>query len=178
MDTAGYDIREHTHRFAIWAAGRAASVYNQRFSVEDAKNWIEGLKSLTTLACRPARLRDIGNFDCAHKHWREKICVAAISAGKPGLSHGQAAKLINVYLKVCLVQAGHADHPEVEKVHPPIDRLLLQNLPNAPVDWKKRKKSWSTFSCTEYQSTIDEIRKMLQPGEALWRIERYWPIHS
>lgn len=36
--TEEFDIKNHKHKFAVWAAGRAASVKDQRFSVESAKN--------------------------------------------------------------------------------------------------------------------------------------------
>jgi hypothetical protein len=36
-----YSIEEHRHRFAVWAAGRAATVNGCRFKVEQGKEIIE-----------------------------------------------------------------------------------------------------------------------------------------
>lgn len=38
-----YSIEEHKHRFAAWAAGRAATVNGCRFKVEDGKKILERL---------------------------------------------------------------------------------------------------------------------------------------
>ena len=39
-----YSIIEHKHRFASWAAGRAANVKGCRFTVEQGKKIIEDAK--------------------------------------------------------------------------------------------------------------------------------------
>ena len=48
-----YDIKEHTHRFAAWAASRAASVKDFRFSVAKGKSWIEAVDGLRDCVCDP-----------------------------------------------------------------------------------------------------------------------------
>lgn len=41
VEQVEYTIDEHRHRFAAWAASRAASVINCRFSVEQGKKILE-----------------------------------------------------------------------------------------------------------------------------------------
>ena len=48
------------------------------------------------------------------------------------LTHGVAAKLINIYLKATFVSADHQDSPRVRAIHPPIDSILLDSLYEQP----------------------------------------------
>ncbi len=85
------------------------------------------------------------------------------------MTHGVAAKLINVYLKAIFVCGGHHDHQRVRVLHPPIDRLLLRNL-----GWNNIGP-WSHFESNTYEEVIDCIRKKIGTGQPVWKIEEYWP---
>jgi len=50
-----YSIDEHKHRFAAWAAGRAASVIGCRFPVEEGKAILEKAE-MNRLICSPDNL--------------------------------------------------------------------------------------------------------------------------
>ena len=64
-------------------------------------------------------------------------------------------------------------------IHPPIDRLLLQQLVNKNVNKKKKVwrssmgRGWSNFTYDEYMTVIAEIREAIVQ-EPIWKIEYYW----
>jgi hypothetical protein len=175
MSSSDYSIGEHVHRFSIWAAARASSTVTRRFSVAEAKTWIESVPEIRTCADNQGSLPEPSQFDSAHKNWREQIRVAS---GTKEVSHGIAAKLINVYLKSTLVRTEFVFSPNVMAIHPPIDRLLLKELvKKCPKIWSGQKLSWSTFTSEEYQDVIDKIRKMVG-DKGMWTVEQYWPGHQ
>lgn len=170
-----YSIEQHRHRFAAWAAGRAASVIGCRFSVETAKSIIEsiGLDALRG----PESLPDCNAFDGVPAGWRA-AAIAHASESRVPFTHGVAAKLINVYLKAVFVCGGHHDHGRVAALHPPIDSLLLVALGRAKIGdrsaWRKaRQIRWSNMDSTEYQNVIEAIRAAF-PGRPLWHVEEHW----
>ena len=105
-----YTIEEHKHRFAAWAAGRAASVNGCRFSVEQAKTILE-TAGMNQLLANPSNLPLPQDTDKSHREWRKEVTVAADKYGL-NFTHGVAAKLINIYLKsgfVCCCDAKKSD---------------------------------------------------------------------
>jgi len=176
--TTTYAIHEHRHRYAAWAASRAASTKTCRFTVLQGKNIIEAV-GLHGLLSDPARLPEPAGMDSAHQRWRESAIKAAQGLDLRGFGHGTAAKLINVYFKGAFVCAGCEMHPKVGALHPPIDSLLLNELHTNNAGgqkevWAKaRSRRWSKFSSDDYQSVIDAIRSTI-PGQPLWQIEVYW----
>ena len=166
-----YDINEHTHRFATWAASRTASVKNYRFTVANGRDWIESVADLTSCICAPENLPEPGAFDEAHRRWR----AAIICASGNQITHSVAAKLINVYLKAAVVQCAFADLPKVKAVHPPIDRLFSENLRRKRNGiWRDQNLSWSQFNSEAYEEVMQKVRETVGQGEALWKIEAYW----
>jgi len=176
MSIDEYSIEEHQHRYSAWAASRAASVKNCRFSVAQGKQIIEasGLSSLQS----PNDLPTVGSIDLEHREWRNLMISAAAERGFI-FTHGIAAKLINVYLKTRFVCGGHHENPRVTQLHPPIDALLLRELAAGDAGgfksgWNKAiSVRWSKFNASEYEEVIDLIRRTLA-GRPLWLIESYW----
>ena len=72
-----YEIEEHKHRFAAWAASRAASVNGCRFSVEKGKAILEGI-GLDPKLSDPKDLPAPDELDAVHRAWRQR----AINVGK------------------------------------------------------------------------------------------------
>lgn len=70
-----YGIAAHRHRFAAWAAGRAASVKGCRFSVEQAKVILEAVR-LDALLVGPEAL-PATDIDAAHAKWRGEVIAEA-----------------------------------------------------------------------------------------------------
>jgi hypothetical protein len=175
-----YGIEVHQHRFAAWAACRAASVVNCRFGVEQGRPILETC-GFTASFSRPDQLPESEPhaIDAAHRQWRADIIRAAATPGGLIFTHGVAAKLVNIYLKSRFVCAGHHAHARVQCLHPPIDSVLLRELAEANVgghrkEWKLAAKTrWSKFESDDYEQVIALIRQSLE-GAPLWRIEEYW----
>lgn len=173
-----YGIALHQHRFAAWAASRAASVRNQRFTVEQGRELLERSGFDQSLRS-PAQLPAPRLFDRSHEKWRRAIVDAASRQGLGNWTDGVAAKLINVYLKSRFVCGGCHDHERVRGLHPPIDSVLLTTLSEENVGglravWMRAAKArWSKLDSAHYQEVIDAIRAAVG-GKPLWRIEEFW----
>ncbi len=181
-----YSIEEHKHRFASWAASRAASTSSIcRFRVED------GIKILERCGFKPDTLENADKlpehekFDSWHEEHCEKAIILSKSEGSDPVSvagnftYGIAAKLINCYLKSKFVCGGDHEDRKVEVIHPPIDSLLLKALKNKYPDFKEfhekelGKKPWSKFDKEDYKKVIEGIKK-ISNGNPLWKIEYHW----
>lgn len=179
-DEAGarpYTIEEHRHRFAAWAAGTAASVKGCRFSVEQGKAILEDA-DLHLLLHDPANLPNPVDVDITHRAWRNKVIATAQRHGL-NLTHGVAAKLINIYFKAGFVCAGHHNDARVQALHPPIDSVLLRELSEQDLGdrrhvWNEaRRIRWSRFNSGQYEKVIKSIRA-LQNNAPMWTVEQYW----
>jgi len=176
-----YTINQHNHRLAAWAASRAASVKGCRFRVNTGVKILEECGFDSSLV-RPNQLPAPSKIDGKHREWRDAIVNEALVHGV-SFTHGVAAKLINCYLKVRFVCAGHHGHDRVDCLHPPIDELLLIALAENDIggfsrDWRRlRKQRWSKFTSDEYDEVIRLIRASI-PAQPLWQIEEHWKGHQ
>ena len=183
----GYDIYEHVHRFAAWAAARAASQKGHRFSVSIGKKIIDNVELRDKIGPITHIASNAENMDIWHKGMCERIREEAkkyiTKKGKKiEISHGVAAKLINVYLKVALVTVSSTDK-NIGLLHPPIDSQVLKGLKKDEKGknqklyefWKiKCKRGWSKFTCEEYQAVIKKIRQNPDFEKQLWMVEKYF----
>ncbi|MFO1017620.1 MAG: hypothetical protein U1E03_08495 [Hyphomonadaceae bacterium] len=177
-----YDINQHNHRFAAWSAARAASVKEARFDVKTGRRALEDV-GLEVALCAPQQLPHHTAVDEWHREKRGAVITAFARVGI-GCTHGVAAKLINVYLKARFVCGGHAAHPSVDALHPPIDELLLNTMFDLDVGglrettWKAaRKTRWSKLNSDDYEQVVQGIRASLQ-GRPMWMIEEHWRGHQ
>ena len=174
----GYTIDDHKHRFAAWAASRAASVNGCRFKVEQGKTILETV-GIQNLIPNPDNLPLPQDFDDTHRKWRENVILAAKDENL-NFTHGVAAKLINIYLKSIFVCAGKHAHVRVKAIHPPIDSLLLDRLSEENVGgfkkfWNEsRHIRWSKFNSEQYETVIRNIKASVGDEASLWEIEKYW----
>lgn len=184
-----YNIEEHRHRFAAWAAGRAAHIRPRKrsatvgsitsFTVKTAKELLEAAlceSGLVSLADLPLAAKEM---DGAHRAWRTKM-VHEAKGNSISMSHGVAAKLINVYMKARFVSSSPEEEKRVAILHPPIDSLLLKNLGadnfgGEGAFWKKQV--WSKLDSDAYEAIIEKIRNNLGQ-QPMWTIERYWVGHQ
>jgi len=172
-----YSIEEHRHRFSAWAASRAASVINCRFTVRQGKELLEKAGFNAHF-----QLPHSSDFDSMHESWRKRL-ISKAKKLELAFSHGIAAKLINVYLKSAYVCARNFDDVRVKAIHPPIDSVLLdalyqQNVGDRRKDWQAaRRVRWSNLSSHQYQSLINAIKNVME-DRGLWEIEEYWPGHQ
>lgn len=173
-----YEIGQHSHRLAAWAASRAASVNGCRFSVQQGRAILEHCGFHADFAS-PDLLPPPTEIDGWHSEKRLAAIETARVMGLP-FTHGVAAKLINCYLKVRFICGGHHEHQSATALHPPIDKLLLEGLAAADFGgerqtWRRAsKRGWSKLDATGYQNIIDRIRHHLH-GQPLWLIEEHWP---
>ena len=183
-----FDIKNHKHKFAVWAAGRAASVKDQRFSVESAKKLIDHI-NLQEYIDKPDSLTD--NFDTIHDTWCKSLIEKSVEifdkkVQLKKIKYGVAAKLINVYLKTILVCGRYHEHEKVKMIHPPIDRLLFKGLAKCNVGglkgfWKehlKKGKGWSQFDEKAYKEVIEKIKECTASDSGLYTIEHFWVGHQ
>jgi hypothetical protein len=172
---ASYNIHEHTHRFAAWAAATGASASPRcRFTIEAGKAILERAGFDAKLR-HPKQLPSPARMDEVHLAWRKAVIREARKVGLE-FTHGIAAKLINLYLKAKFTCGGYADHPHVAALHPPIDSLLLKafNRTKPPTD--RLPVHWSTFDSLTYQEAIEALREA-QKGVPLWAAESLWQGH-
>lgn len=174
-----YDIHEHVHRFASWAASRAASTKGARFPVEEGQYILRQAGLLAILEQGIDGLPNPEQMDAMHRQWRSLIISLAAKRGH-AWTHGIAAKLINVYLKAAYVGLATRIHPKVAALHPPLDRELLTGLVRANRGDAKRWRSWrdigwSKFTSTQYELVISDVRAWVGIGQPLWKIESEWP---
>ena len=194
-----YDIHEHRHRVAVWAAGRAYSRQGPGHTIAVAKHLIEksGLGVINTADQLPPP-DEMNEFI----HQRIQAVIDASiglyytkrAKGEPDVrkalvcTYGRAQKLVNMYLKLKIICAGYHDHPHVKAMHPPLDAVLLQALDSSnAIDQesdllifreklqaaKDMSKTWTTFDRTTYEAYISAIRTF-QGDQPLWAIERLW----
>ena len=177
-----YSINHHTHVFAAWSAATAARAGTCKFKVKTGRKILEEIGFNETFI-NPNKLPTQEKFDVVHKKWCDNAIKSAKRYKIKNFKHGVAAKLINCYLKVKFVCGGHANHPKVKYIHPPIDRLLLQELKEKNIgdfgeEWSSGGKlSWSHYDYISYNEIIKMIQKTM-PNQPLWKIEQYWPGHQ
>ena len=184
MTFANYSLHEHKHRFSAWAASTAARASRKKchFSVEEGKKILESADIENSILSIPKMINQ-DNFD----EWHKDICNLLISGAKKhliqGFTFGVAAKLLNCYLKSYFID--YLD--ELKFIHPPIDRLLLDELADKNIGdkegfWKRKSKiGWSNFTEQDYSEVIKSIKDTLYKIETdcgLWKIEFYWAGHQ
>jgi hypothetical protein len=176
-----YDLSEHRHRFAVWAAARAVQ---------------RGFKDATTdkLLCAVEK-SDIRNevlrpefsdlsppeFDVRHRRWCRSIISALNELEVRNSTYGRAAKLVAIYLKVTVILNGVANSPVSRVVHPPIDNILLKNLAACSDVCSPNKGKWSGTKWTQlnepkYYELVEQIREAVPPDLPFWMIEKYWNL--
>ena len=178
ITTMTYTIKNHKHRFSAWAASRAASVKGCRFNVETGKEIIEACH-LHKFVDNPSSLPEPQKLDTQHREWRKSVINAGEKLGLK-ISHGVAAKLINMYFKSVLVCGGYHADIRVKALHPPIDSLILDSLIRDNVggykkEWRKFAKiRWSKLNSQEYEELILKLRSCFGINNGFWQVESHW----
>jgi hypothetical protein len=149
-----YSINEHRHRFAAWAAARAANRGVRGLTTKLAREWLEQI-GFTDLISDPNKLPSQSAFDEQHATWRAKLA--------------DLAQPSNIRLR------GFHQHPRVKSLHPPVDSILLRGMVangfgNAD-DFEGIH--WTKLNSSGYQKVIDAIRSATKTGP-LWEVEKFW----
>jgi hypothetical protein len=172
-----YELPEHRHRFAVWAAAQAAqrgftSVRNLRDALQ-ATDIRDVLSAPTTFQLSPAQ------FDTLHRRWCSSICSNLIDRQISKATYGRAAKLVAVYLKAIVIMGDGCNSSLGRNMHPPIDRILLQSLAASDKITSPCKEAWRSVSWTQldqpaYERLIGQLRGAIPAGAPFWTIEEYW----
>jgi hypothetical protein len=174
-----YGIDEHRHRFAVWAAARAAQ---RGFTkVDSLRKALESCGVREFLASRDVESIDEHGFNDLHGSWCSKIMEYLIHQGISNVTFGRAAKLLAIYLKSVVV-LGPAHGSRLSNIaHPPIDGILLSNLSRSKDLVSPHKVDWATIRWTklgkeDYYKLIAELRAVLPGQLPFWRLEEYWTV--
>jgi hypothetical protein len=174
-----YDISEHRHRFAVWAAARAT----QRgfTTVGNLREAIEATSLRAELSNAQFFQTRTTEFEHLHRKWCLIICSFLDERQIAKATYGRAAKLIAVYLKATVILGNGADTPLGQCIHPPIDRILLRNLAANPrikspdkVNW--RKTNWTDLNQVSYFDLVAQLRKEIPDEAPFWMLEEYWNV--
>jgi len=184
MDTTTdeYSIDEHLHRFAVWAAARAAS--KCRLSNLEVSNLIEFI----SLRNEIEKLRNTDPLtESVYRNWIrvtgnnmvEKVKNIEYPPTKKenfkvnSFTFGIAAKIISIYIKTVEVIPSKGESQLSTIAYPPIDSILLKaiNL-NQGLDLTPQ---WSTLNWEGYEKNID-ILLGHYGNIPMWTIEKDWKI--
>ena len=170
-----YNIQEHLHRYAIWAAGRAIHRGLKNFQVEILKEILNNIE--VRQAIDEFLKNEVNNdsFENFHRNFANCI-ITKFNNKKITITYGRAAKIIAIYFKTTIIITEKGEGKFSNYIHPPIDKYLLRNLSkhfNMP-RWKYLK--WTKLNEQEYWQLIREIKQMdLQVN---WKLEEFWNITS
>jgi hypothetical protein len=174
-----YNHFEHRHRFAVWAGARAA----QRgfATVEYLRDALESTDIRQFVADNQAIDISAADFEVRHRNWCNSIAEHLSERGVANATFGRAAKLVAVYLKSMIVVGPHTTSALAEIVHPPIDRILLQNLGTSAEIQSVHKKGWLLVNWTmldepAYYTLLSQLRTVLAPSDPWWLLERHWTV--
>lgn len=173
MTSTSYGACQHRHNFAIWVAARGT----QR-GFTDTDNLKDALESssIRGFVEAPCGRRA---FDDHHRRWCNSICDHLTEEEGEEATYGRAAKLVAVYLK-SMVVLPNLDSEEAAYIHPPIDRILLQNIAKDPaVDAEHaqilRNTSWTKLDEQAYFNVLSILQEV-NGDRPFWKLEEYWDV--
>lgn len=178
MIPVGYEINEHRHRFAVWAAARAA----QR-GFADVNTLRKALERCGVVEfVETANFDDVDDkrFDTLHRQWCSAIVDSLVKAGVAHVTYGRATKLIGMYLKSMVVLGPGSGTALARTVHPPVDGILLRKLAaslmNSEYSREWARVRWTKLTHKQYYELIGQLREALGPDEPFWKLERFWTV--
>lgn len=176
MNIQDHTIDEHTHRFGLWTAARAAST--SRFSNSEVAKFIESCNLKEAVE----QLRRLTHMD--HETYKEwfirtanfiKKCMSEHKSVKQKkVTFGIAAKMLSIYIKTVEVLPTKGSSLISNVAFPPIDRFLLSNL---KMKQDLKNISWSKMENDEFIQLIEQL-KQLTKEEPFWKLEYYWDLNK
>ena len=174
-----YNFFKHRHNFAVWAAARAT----QRgfTTVGVLRKAIERSGLPKFVQDHADSVIDAATFAARHSEICNSIMESLTNsvAQKEKVTYGRAAKLVAIYVKSMVVVGPYSQSALARVAHPPIDRIILQNLsqeeslPN-DVRMEFRRTNWTTLNQIKYVELIDLIKEHVPDLDPFWRLERHW----
>jgi hypothetical protein len=170
-----YDIYQHRHNFAVWAAARASQ--RRLTTVDTLRKALESSEVVAFVRDQVSEEIDSEVFAAKHRSWCEEIVRFLLDAGVMNATFGRAAKLVAVYLKSMVVIGPFADSDLARVAHPPIDRILLRNLARAEglevgLRTMLRTTNWTDLDRVAYYALIEALPKLVP----FWKLEEYWTV--
>ena len=176
-----YDLFQHRHNFAVWAAACAAQRGFQGATVGRLRDALEASDVIPYVRDHIHLVIDDESYSERHRHWCKDIVRHLKRAGVPNPTFGRAAKLVAVYLKSMVIIGPAGDSPLACIAHPPIDRLLLQRVANIPDISRQarelfRTTNWTDLGVDEYYHLIQTIKDEVPDTDPFWRLEQHWNV--
>ena len=181
-----FTIEKNRHILSCWAASRAAGVSPLcRFEVKKGKSILEKCFGYSGPNEKDVFKLKQEDFDSYHleiiqkiiKYFKNHNIKTKIDGEiELGMTHGVAAKLLNVYFKIMFICGNYKNEKGIGYIHPPIDSLLLNSLDKVQKQ-KFWKYKWSKINFDQYQEIINGIKAMTE-SRGLWSIEEYWIGHQ
>lgn len=173
-----YTIQTHRHRFAVWTSARA--VARNFTSTTQIKKAIE-FAGLRTFVESGNGFSSQDSFDVWHSQTCSDILQywinEPVDAKIKNPSFGRAAKVVAIYLKT-MIGLGEVDaHPMQKWMHPPIDRILLDNM-RTELGYKVIDlPNWTQLDSDDYADVLSKISTWMKdnrPKKHLWEAEEFW----
>jgi hypothetical protein len=167
-----YHFNDHRHNYAVWTAARAVQ---RGFTVTTAtiREAIEksGLREFAE-DNKPYNHTD---FEVFHLMCAYNLMDSFKSKAVNNISYGRAAKIIAVYLKTAVVLCSKGACHKSQVIHPPLDRILLQNLAKNVAGLEKLAMiTWTGLNADRYWKIAELIKE--QYGSFNWQLEEYWEV--
>ncbi len=174
-----YELFNHRHNFAVWAAARAAQRGLAGADVLTLRDALEASCIQRFLPDPEFMDIDCTRFEELHRSWCRSICAFLNNRSIANATYGRAAKLIAVYLKVMVIIGGSAYSSLGCCIHPPIDRRLLQALARAPSFDPQHRARWRQINWTQlpeegYYNLVQQLRSALPKETPFWMLEEHW----
>ena len=120
-----YSHFQHRHNFAVWCAARA--VHRKFTKTPVLKEAIEKSGVVAFIMKNEEKTISQEEFDKLHAEWCNSIMQTWEKKNIKGRSYGRAAKLLAIYIKAMVVVKNEKCSISIV-AHPPIDRMILQNI--------------------------------------------------
>ena len=173
-----YDLFEHRHRFATWAAARAAQ--RGLTDVATLRDAIDACGIRAYVHDRRNLRSSAQSFEAHHRKWCSSIVAFLRRRGIAGATYGRAAKLVAIYLKSMVIVGPDSDSPLSRVIHPPIDRRLLTTLlasDGLPSHIRRRGRiAWTKLDARQYYALVADLRTVIPSNQPFWKLEQYWTI--
>lgn len=174
-----YSLFRHRHNFATWAGARAAQRKWKGAKIGKLKAALECSGVVEIVCDQRSWPVTADQFDKLHTQWCLRIKKHLEKVGLENVTYGRVAKLIAVYLKSMIITV-HPDSRFASIAHPPIDRILLQNLarsrdPASQYRWWYQT-SWTKLTQEKYFKLIASFRDCGLDKPHFWHLERYWTV--
>lgn len=174
--TNSYSLKKHRHRFALWAAARAAQRGWTRTDAISLALCEGKISDFSDDLC--SRAFNQAEFDKRHADLCCSIMENLQSKNIAKVTFGRVAKLVAIYFKVTVVLNDGCPIDRKHAIHPPIDRILLTNLQAKKIvsclGERGNLIAWTDLNKQDYISLISKLRGVLADADGFWKLEEYW----